>query len=774
MKRKILFIVLVLTIIASMTVAFTACDEESSVDGASLYLKFDEESDSYYAVDASGNYEDAKIDYYLTTAMYKSPESPRRRTGIENTALWFDGWSTYITYDNYTLPQSFSISVWIAPRSWEYPDGQVSAIAGKYSRSDKTGFLLGYHDYGSWSFTLGTGSKWIVLEDENNKLERFEWTHIVASYDDETGVARIYKNGEIVNSVQFEDGERLQSTTESLSIGRNVFGSYEGDYQTGLFNGLMDEFIIVDHSMSSDEIKSVFLSGCDENGNIPVCEYDDIGNEAELLSDDMYLPQYHISPASGWMNEPIASFKYKNVYHMFYQSTAAGPYWRYTQWGHWVSEDNLHWREVKPIMFPEPDGMADHHVFSGNAVLDASGTPYIIYTGVNFKLKNLNRISYAVPADLDDPYLTNWNRSDEPLFEQPEDCSYIDFRDPYIYTEGDYAYMIIGTSSAVANFRKGNPRTVCYKAHLSDLTNWTYLGISFEANYNRYPYLGYDWELPVMTRIQSEDGMWDKYVLFASPKPDSTLSIIANVYYWLGDFDTETGKFTPEKDEPTRLDFGNNQVLVVTNRMEGGQNTLYGLVNGGQTGAQVKASGWTNYVTLGKILSLNSETGELQFSFDKAYETLHDKKLVDVTDTTVESANSAISDGGNMVHIKVEFDVSNCTQAGVLFCKSGLSEFMQQEQTSLLYTSTDSRIVLDTTRSGINSENGAESGGVIECGDTLTLEIYVDQSCVEVIVNGAYNITYTIRPTLDDATGIELVGDAYVKSFTVYTMEGTR
>lgn len=769
-KLRILF-----AVIASLTILLTlsACKSDEKVEGATLYLKFDEK-DGTAAIDSSGVNPDGKIEYYLTTALYKQPESPRRRPGVKNTALWFDGWSTYITYDNYSLPQSFTVSVWIAPRSWEYPDGQVSAIVGKYNRSQRSGFLLGYHDYGSWSLMLGVGSRWVILEDENNKLERFEWTHISASYDNETGVAAIYKNGDIVNSVKLDDGVRLQPTTESLVIGKNIFANYEGDFQTGMFNGLMDEFLIVDRAMSLDEVNKTFLDGCDKDGNIPVCEYDDIGFEAELLRDDIYLPQYHTVPAAGWMNEPIAPFEYKGVYHMFFQSTASGPYWRYTQWGHWVSEDKLHWREVKPILFPEPDGFANHHVFSGNAVKDADGMPYIIYTGVNLQIKNLNRISYAVPKDPDDPYLTDWYRSDEPLFEQPEDCSWVDFRDPYIYTEGNYAYMIIGTSSAQSDFRNGNPRVVCYKANLSDLTKWEYMGVTYEAKYSRYPYLGYDWELPVMTRIKSDDGMWDKYVLFASPKPDATMSLVANVYYWLGEFDTDTGKFVPETDEPTRLDLSNVQLLVVTNLAENNQNTLYGLVNGGQTGAQVKASGWTNYVSLGKTLSINTETGKLQFDFDKKYEELHDKKIVDVKDTTVEQANASIDGGGDMVHIKVEYDVSDCNSAGIVFRKSEINEFFQQELTSLLYTSDNGRIVLDTTRSGIGSENGAESGGAIDCGDTLTLEIYIDRSCVEIIVNGAYNITYTIRPTMSDAVGIELVGDAHVKSFVAYTMKGTR
>lgn len=754
-----------------MMFAFTSCGEKPET-GLSLYLAFDEKSGTS-AVDSSKVNPDGKIEYYLTTALYKTPEEPRRRPGVKGTALWFDGWSTYLVYDEYVLPESFTISVWVAPRSWEYPDGQISAIAGKYNRNTNSGFLLGYHDYGSWSFSFGTGDRWIVLEDDNNKLERFTWTHIAASFDAATGKAAIYKNGDIVNSVDLGIGVKIQPTTESLTIGKNTFGKIENDFQTGFFNGLMDELKIYDHAFDRTEIEKNFKDGCDENGNIPYCDYSDIGYEAELLRDDRYLPQYHTAPAAGWMNEPIAPFEYKGVYHMFFQSTAAGPYWRYTQWGHWVSDDKVNWREVKPILFPEPDGFADHHVFSGNAVLDSDGIPYIIYTGVNFNLKNLNRISYAVPANPEDPYLTDWIRSDEPLFEQPADCSYTDFRDPYIYTEDGYAYMIIGTSSAVSNFRDGNPRAVCYKASLDDLTDWEYLGVSYEAKYSKYSYLGYAWELPVLMRVRSDDGMWDKYALFASPKPDGDLGIIANVYYWLGEFDTETGKFTPENEEPKRLDLANNQVLVVTNMMADGENTLYGLMNGGQTTAQVKASGWTNYVTLGKTISINSQTGELQFDFDKRYETLHDKKLAELKNMSIEEANDRLDVSGDMLHIQAEFDVSGGKTAGIEFRKSAVNEFFQQEVTTLQYTS-DGRIVLDTTKSGIGSENGAESGGKIECGDNLRLDIYLDRSCVEIIVNGTYNISYTIRPTFADALGVALTGEAELNSLVIHSMKGTR
>ena len=102
-----------------------------------------------------------------------------------------------------------------------------------------------------------------------------------------------------------------------------------------------------------------------------------------------------------------------------------------------------------------------------------------------------------------------------------------------------------------------------------------------------------------------------------------------------------------------------------------------------------------------------------------------------------------------------------------------MNEFFQQEVTTLQYTS-DGRIVLDTTKSGIGSENGAESGGKIECGDNLRLDIYLDRSCVEIIVNGKYNISYTIRPTFADSLGVALTGEAELNSLVIHSMKGTR
>lgn len=759
--------------------AFGACATASDEEGLMLYLAFDERSGST-AVDGSGNYADAPVEFYLKSAVYKEPEDVRRRPGVKDKALWFDGWSSYIAYDDFAAVGDLAISMWVAPRSFEYPDGGVSALVSKYSSSQQAGYLLGITDYGSWTFRLGLeGLGWVTLDDADNKLSRFEWAHIAATYDKESGVMALYKNGQIVNSRQLAKGHAIKDTTESLLIGKNGNGrTDEAGFSLGMYCGLMDELKIYGRALGAADVRAQFDAGT-RGGKVPVCTWEDISHEAGLLADDKYMPQYHTAPSAGWMNEPIAPFVYKGVWHMFYQSTASGPYWRYTQWAHWVSDDKAHWREMPPIMFPEPDGFADHHVFSGNALLDASGLPYIFYTGVNFALPTLNRISYATPKDPADKYLTEWTRSAQPLFTQPADCSQVDFRDPFIYREGNEAFMVIATSSATTNFRDGNPRTVVYKADLSDLTDWKYLGVMYEASYAKYKYLGYCWELPVLTKLTSADGMWEKYALFVSPKPDAVTGTSAAVYYWLGEFDTSTGKFKPEQSEPTRFDYGNS-VPVITDLIdyETGENTVYGLMNGGQTTAQVKLSGWTNYVTLGKNIGLDPTDGTLRVGFDKVYEKLHKKELVGVSGTDVAAANEKLKKAsGDMLHIKLTVRTNGASEFGLKLRKSATNEFGQYEETVVSYLDSTDSVWVDTTNSSIADEGGMSGGKLGKGGGTVELEIYLDRSSIEVIANNSKCITSSLRPTFADADKLELYaegGSAEIVALTVWSMQGTR
>src|SRR5215207_557013 len=83
-----------------------------------------------------------------------------------------------------------------------------------------------------------------------------------------------------------------------------------------------------------------------------------------------FRPQFHYTPAKNWMNDPNGLVYYKGEYHLFYQYNPFGSQWGHMSWGHAVSRDLVHWREL-PVAIPE---QGDELVFSGSAVIDRHNT----------------------------------------------------------------------------------------------------------------------------------------------------------------------------------------------------------------------------------------------------------------------------------------------------------------------------------------------------------------------------------------------------------------
>ena len=86
--------------------------------------------------------------------------------------------------------------------------------------------------------------------------------------------------------------------------------------------------------------------------------------------DQTYRPQFHYTPAKNWMNDPNGLVYYQGQYHLFYQYNPEGNTWGNMSWGHAVSPDLVHWKEL-PVAIPYD---ATELVFSGSAVVDKGNT----------------------------------------------------------------------------------------------------------------------------------------------------------------------------------------------------------------------------------------------------------------------------------------------------------------------------------------------------------------------------------------------------------------
>ncbi|MCM3575593.1 GH32 C-terminal domain-containing protein [Mesobacillus subterraneus] len=725
--------------------------------------------------DALKGIEDS-VSYVFTDAKFKPSSEPLWREGIKNSALLFDGYSTWVTRsaDQVIKPdEEMAIEAWVAPRSYEWGDlGQLSAIVNQHNKTASEGYILGMGRHGKWSFQASINGEWKeVWAKENKPLEKEKWSYIVAIYSKAAQKMKLYLNGELVGETDTPKGSITPATSDLLIGKHNTGALINGVFTANMFNGMIDELKMYNHSLSEDQVKekyNMYLNSFEE-GNHPI---PDLAPDRSRYDGDRYRPQYHFIAPEHWMNEPHAPIFYNGKYHLFYQNNPQGPYWHQIHWGHSVSDDMVHWEDAPIALAPEGDSVSPDGVWSGGSTVDAEGNPVLLFTAGDDKKFPNQMTGLARSADPEDPYLEDWIMHDTPVTVQEPNLPaeegevwYGQFRDPFVWKDGDTWYQLVG--SGIKNV---GGTALLYTS--KDLINWKYEKPLMVGNYGDNPKTGQVWELPVFLPLgKGKDGK-DKYAFFINPWFDGySPHNVKYVWYWIGSWDKESLEFIPDHEDPRMFDYGEHFTGPSGMVDENGRSILFSIAQDRRTEQQHYDAGWAHNAGLPIELSLNDE-GDLGIKPITELKSLRKKELVSIKNKKTDKANLELKDiKGDMLEIELEMKLASAEKAGLKVRKSADGK----EETLLFFDAEEQTLNIDRTKSTLDPDiqKGIQGGNLKIGKDHLTLHIYLDRSMIEAYANGKKSLTSRVYPTLADSLGLQLWssgGTAIVKSMKVWEL----
>ena len=189
----------------------------------------------------------------------------------------------------------------------------------------------------------------------------------------------------------------------------------------------------------------------------------------DSLYKEKIRPQVHFTSQRGWINDPNGLIYYNGQYHMFYQHNPYGWAWGNMHWGHAVSKDMVHWKQLPEAIYPFGERDA---AFSGSAVYDPENTSGFRKNGI-------------------DPLIavyTSTGRGECLKLSYDDGKTFVDYegnpilkhrgRDPKVfwYESGNHWVMVVWDSERTKKMSTGQDAII--NQHLiytsTDLKNWTY------------------------------------------------------------------------------------------------------------------------------------------------------------------------------------------------------------------------------------------------------------------------------------------------------------
>jgi len=463
------------------------------------------------------------------------------------------------------------------------------------------------------------------------------------------------------------------------------------------------------------------------------------------MASDPYRPIYHYVNPEHRLNDPNGVCFWKGRWHLFYQGYP--PEDPRQHWGHAVSDDLIHWRDLPYAIYPNPERAC----FSGSTLVEKDRV-IAMYHGTT--VGNMVAVS-------SDPLLLNWEKvtGKAVIPMKNPDGSAPPYRvfDPCIWKKGNMYYSL--SAGTLPDGPGGKRVRANFLLRSKDLAKWEYMHPFVEND--RYSLVGDDGACPYFWPIG------DKHILLH-------FSHMSGGKYLLGDYDTKRDKlvvtaggdfnFGPHAPAgvhaPSAAPDGKGGVIVIFN-MNPGKST----------------QGWNQIMTLPRRLTLAPEDGLDQMRIEPAGDIESLRYNHQHVGAMTLPANEEIvlkNIKGNAMEIVAEIDPKNAPMVEmkvlrspnaeeftrIMFFKDRGYRHREHGRTSAYSRKYSSLITIDSSYSSVlpdvRSRAPETAPVLLGKSELLKLRVFVDRSVVEVFVNGRQCVAMRIYPGRPDSLGLSL------------------
>ena len=491
-----------------------------------------------------------------------------------------------------------------------------------------------------------------------------------------------------------------------------------------------------------------------------------------------YRPVYHASVPSGWSNDPNGTIFFNGKAHLFFQHYPHKAEWGTMHWGHFTTEDFVHWTVLPVALVPDQPYEILCGCCSGSAI-EKDGKLFLLYTAAQ---PELQRQCLAVSDDGGITFVKDKNNPILTAEMLDDEVSELDFRDPRLFEKDGWYYFIAGarvlSAEEVAEVRTARekrngspvPQPVSAPVNPSagqaarplrspsagdvsggeteragygnlilcrsrDLHCWEYVGhlIHRQPAYDdAYYTLNGVYECPDYLELDGRE------LLLSSPQNLPQMGrLYQNVHsglYMLGKLSFETGRF--QIDRIGEVDSGFDFYAAQTLRLPDGRAILIAWKEMWDRNYPTQAEGWAGTYTFPRELRIEGDQliQRPVRELDAFCKNRVACRLVSGSDIAVRASGVR----GNVIRLRFLLEPGTAKRAGVKVFGGKTGE------TRIYYEREEGVIVLDRSRSGLPFRGREHDVNVRRCEvgrlASIALELLLDVSTLEVFLDGGKHV----------------------------------